>query len=430
MPSSGLSSKEAPKLWKSVLGRLEIELNKPTYKTFLQETEAIAFEENQLVVEAPSIFICDGLNNRLKITILHALAAITTERIEVLFIPEGKHPAKGIPTRTRDVIGRIQEKLNLDNYIQTTGNRRALSICRNVTDEISGAISPIIISGESGFGKTHLLHAIANEAAIKNWPIGIFTAEEFTTTFMESVRDSKLTIFQKKMRSRKLLVIDDFEELAGKSGTQKELMRTVDAINSNNGHIIIGCSGPLKTFSIIESLKSRLEAGISTEIAPPFGEEQRDFIYERLQTLKTSLPNWAVEKMITTNFKNIRTLQSTVHGAIILEREKVLGPEQFEALLIANRENDPNKASIKSQLSTITQSFGLTEEAIKGRGRSKKEIEARAITAASLRRQGSSYGTIAALLGGRDRSTIRGLVHHGETLAAHDSNIAKMLTGP
>ena len=64
MPSSGLSSKEAPQLWKSVLGRLEIELNKPTYKTFLQETEAIAFEENQLVVEAPSIFICDALNNR------------------------------------------------------------------------------------------------------------------------------------------------------------------------------------------------------------------------------------------------------------------------------------------------------------------------------------------------------------------------------
>ena len=57
MPSSGLSSKEAPKLWKSVLGRLEIELNKPTYKTFLQETEAIAFEENQLVVELSLIHI-------------------------------------------------------------------------------------------------------------------------------------------------------------------------------------------------------------------------------------------------------------------------------------------------------------------------------------------------------------------------------------
>ena len=85
-------------------------------------------------------------------------------------------------------------------------------------DEISGAISPIIISGESGFGKTYLLHAIANKATVKNWPIGILTAEEFTTTFMEAVRDSNLTAFQKQMRSRKLLIIDDFEELAGKIG--------------------------------------------------------------------------------------------------------------------------------------------------------------------------------------------------------------------
>ena len=430
MPSSSLPSKEVSKLWRSVLGRLEIEVNKPTYKTFLQETEAIALEENKLIVEAPSIFICDGLNNRLKITILHAVAAITTQKIEILFIPKGSQQTKASQTKARDVIGRVQEKLNLDNYIQTTGNRRALSICRNVIDEISGAISPIIISGESGFGKTYLLHAIANKATVKNWPIGILTAEEFTTTFMEAVRDSNLTAFQKQMRSRKLLIIDDFEELAGKIGTQKELMRTVDAVNSNNGHIIIGCSGLLKTFAISEGLKSRLEAGIIAEIKPPFGEEQRDFIYERIQTLKTSLPNWAVEKMLKTNFKNIRTLQATVHGAIILEREKVLGPEQLEAVLVANREKDPNKASIKSQLSTITQSFGLTEEAIKGRGRSRQEIEARAITAASLRRQGSSYGTIAALLGGRDRSTIRGLVHHGEALAAHDANIAKMLTGP
>jgi chromosomal replication initiation ATPase DnaA len=134
-----------------------------------------------------------------------------------------------------------------------------------------------------------------------------------------------------------------------------------------------------------------------------------------------------VDQIIKENFKNVRALQAIVHGAIILEREHTLGPEQLKALLVSNIATKTNQKSANLGLRTITQSFGLTEEAIKGRGRSKQEIKARAVAAASLRRHGSSYGAIAALLGGRDRSTVRGLVLHGETLAANDNTVAELL---
>ena len=427
MPSSSMSSENLTKLWKSVLGRLEIEMSKPNYRTFLEETKAISFQKNKLQVEAPSIFICDHLNNRLNVIITHALASITSQNIEILFIPKGDNANNPEDTKVGGLVGRIQTKLTLKNYITTIGNQRSLSICRNIIDEVSGAISPVVVHGDSGYGKTHLLNAIANEAIFRGWDVGIFTAEEFTTCFMEAVRESKLANFQKQLRSRRLLIIDNFEELAGKVGTQREILHTLDVINSKDGHFIVGYTGHLQTFAISESLKSRLEAGIVVEIQPPVGEEQRSFIHDRSKTLKTALPNWAVDQIIKENFKNIRALQAIVHGAIILEREHTLGPEQLKAMLVSNIATKTNHKSANLDLRTITQSFGLTEEVIKGRGRSKQEIQARAVVAASLRRNGSSYGAIAALLGGRDRSTIRGLVLHGETLAENDNTVAEIL---
>ena len=427
MPGSSLSIENLTRLWNSVLGRLEIEMSKPTFKTFLEATKALSLQKNKLRVEAPSIFICDHLNNRLNTTITHAVESITSQSIEILFIPKGDNAINPENMKTGDLVGRIQTKLTFGNYIPTIGNQRSLSICRNIIDEVSGAISPVVVHGDSGYGKTHLLNAIANEAIYRGWDVGVFTAEEFTTCFMEAVRESKLANFQNQLRSRKLLIIDNFEELAGKVGTQREILHTLDVINSKDGYLIVGCAGLLQTFAISESLKSRLEAGIVVELQPPVGEEQRSFIHDRSKTLKTALPNWAVDQIIKENFKNVRALQSIVHGAIILEREHSLGPEQLKALLVSNIATKTNNKSANLDLRTITQSFGLTEEAIKGRGRSKQEIQARAVAAASLRRHGSSYSAIAALLGGRDRSTVRGLVLHGESLAANDNTVAELL---
>ena len=422
--------------WQAVLGRLQLEVTTHNFETWLRGTRALCVDGETLIVEARRALDCEWLNQRLSLVVRRAIADALGQDLEVSFVPRRAETAASTAAcapvaRVRSVVGNIHGAFTFARYVPGEGNRLAIQCCTALVDDTGVRISPVVVFGGPGMGKTHLLHALAARAADAGRRVVCMNAEEFTNRYMAAVRNHTVEDFQASVRSAGLLVIDDLQYIAGKRGTQDELVHSMDAVMTTGGHIAVASERHPFDLDLPDRLASRLCAGIITRIEPFIGEERREFIDRHARDLRSALPAWTIERIANIEIPSVRVLQGAVNAAVTLLMAGQLDLRRLDLALtrLSIAEMAPAASGDDAVLDAIARHFAVKVEEITGRATMKQAREARAAAVAALQQRGRSLRQIGAVLDGRNASTIKDLVERGTALLASAPELRGRLAG-
>jgi chromosomal replication initiator protein len=307
---------------------------------------------------------------------------------------------------------RLNPKYVFDSFVIGSSNRFAHAAAVAVAEAPAKAYNPLFVYGESGLGKTHLLHAIGHYARnLYGVRVRYVNSEEFTNDFINSIRDDKAQAFQRRHRDVDILLIDDIQFLQGKTQTQEEFFHTFNTLHNANKQVVITSDLPPKQLGGFEErMRSRFEWGLITDVQPPDLETRIAILRKKAAQERMIAPDDVLEYIASRISTNIRELE----GALIrvtafasLNRQTVdlpLAEIVLKDLIPSEGGPEITAAEIIGQTAAY---FGLTIDDLQGSSRSRVLVNARQIamylcrelTELSLPKIGQQFGN-------RDHTTV------------------------
>ena len=430
---------ELADLWDRVIEH--VSLGEPQHRAFLTMTKPLGLIQSDggitnLLVAAPNVFAKDVLESRLRIVVNEVLTRELGDKTNIAVMVDeslelADHPAPTVviePTPTRPGTGRegsdigsrksdepsqLNPRYIFETFVIGASNRFAHAAAVAVAEAPAKAYNPLFIYGESGLGKTHLLHAIGAYAKELYGSVRVryVSSEEFTNDFINSIRDDKASAFQRRYRDLDVLLVDDIQFLENKERTQEEFFHTFNTLYNANKQIVISSDRPPKQLTTLEDrLRSRFEWGLITDIQPPELETRIAILRKKAAQDKLNAPDDVLEYIASKISTNIRELE----GALIrvtafasLNRQGVdlsLAEIVLKDLIPSVAGPEITAATIMAQTSTY---FSLTIDDLCGTSRSRVLVNARQIAMYLCRELTElSLPKIGQTFGGRDHTTV------------------------
>ncbi|MFJ9563462.1 chromosomal replication initiator protein DnaA [Streptomyces fuscichromogenes] len=330
----------------------------------------------------------------------------------------GSGPHGGKPTPAGgpgEPTARLNPKYLFDTFVIGASNRFAHAAAVAVAEAPAKAYNPLFIYGESGLGKTHLLHAIGHYARslYPGTRVRYVSSEEFTNEFINSIRDGKGDSFRKRYREMDILLVDDIQFLADKESTQEEFFHTFNTLHNANKQIVLSSDRPPKQLVTLEDrLRNRFEWGLITDVQPPELETRIAILRKKAVQEQLNAPPEVLEFIASRISRNIRELE----GALIrvtafasLNRQPVdLGLTEIVLKdLIPGGQDSTPEISATAIMAATADYFGLTVEDLCGSSRGRQLVTARQIAMYLCRELTDlSLPKIGAQFGNRDHTTV------------------------
>ncbi|MFL6112182.1 MAG: chromosomal replication initiator protein DnaA [Catenulispora sp.] len=308
---------------------------------------------------------------------------------------------------------KLNEKYVFETFVIGGSNRFAHAAAVAVAEAPAKAYNPLFIYGDSGLGKTHLLHAIGHYARnlYPSTRVRYVSTEEFTNDFINAIRDGKGDLLRRRYRDVDILMVDDIQFLENKEGTQEEFFHTFNTLHNASKQIVISSDRPPKQLNTLEDrLRSRFEWGLITDIQPPELETRIAILRKKAQQEGLNAPPEVLEFIASKISTNIRELE----GALIrvtafasLNR----APVDLSLAEIVLKDLVPDAAGPEITASMIMAQtamyFGITLEDLCGTSRSRILVTARQIAMYLCRELTDlSLPKIGQAFGGRDHTTV------------------------
>ncbi|WP_197319546.1 chromosomal replication initiator protein DnaA [Saccharomonospora sp. NB11] len=309
---------------------------------------------------------------------------------------------------------RLNEKYNFDTFVIGASNRFAHAAAVAVAEAPSRAYNPLFVWGESGLGKTHLLHAVGHYAQrlFPGMRVRYVSTEEFTNDFINSLRDDRKVAFQRRYRDIDILLVDDIQFLEGKEGTQEEFFHTFNTLHNANKQIVVSSDRPPKRLETLEErLRTRFEWGLITDIQPPELETRIAILRKKAAQDRLAVPGEVLEFIAARIEANIRELE----GALIrvtafasLNQQPVdVGLAEIVLRDLIPTDAQAPEISAATIMRATAEFFDVSLDDLCGPGKTKALATARQIamylcrelTDMSLPRIGQAFG-------GRDHTTV------------------------
>lgn len=421
--------------WRKVIRTLEHdERVTPRQRGFVVLAQAQGLIGTTLLVAVPNELTREVLQTHLKAALDEALRAVFREDLQCAFVIDPEltpveveetepvqstepareeiKPAPTLPSNSHE-FGRLNPKYIFDTFVIGSSNRFAHAAAVAVAEAPAKAYNPLFIYGDSGLGKTHLLHAIGHYARHLYTGIRVryVNSEEFTNDFINSIRDDEGTSFKQTYRNVDILLIDDIQFLSGKDRTQEEFFHTFNALHNHNKQVVITSDLPPKQLSGFEErMRSRFEWGLLTDIQPPELETRIAILRKKAISEGMSAPDDVLEYIASKISTNIRELE----GALIrvtafasLNRQPVdvtLAEVVLKDLITDDGAQEITSAVIMAQTADY---FQISMEELCSKSRTRTLVTARQIAMYLCRElTDMSLPKIGQELGGRDHTTV------------------------
>jgi chromosomal replication initiator protein len=346
--------------------------------------------------------------------------------------------AEAAPTAARQgrLLG-LQERFSFDTFVQGPSNEFAFAVARRVASWADGHFNPVMFHGPYGFGKTHLLNALAWEA-MRNEPsmrVVHLTAERFTTTFVRALQDKQTAAFKDELRNADLLLIDDVHFVAGKTSTQEELFHTLIALVEDGRRVVMTADrSPTELSEMEPRLRSHLQAGLVCGIEPADRALRLGILDRKLQTLAQQgafLPSAKPEVMqfLADRFTDsVRELEGALNTLVARVGGDLarLTLDEAQTILRPHLSCNERKVTVDQIQKTVAEHYSLTQADLISERRARAVARPRQV-AMWLAKQITtrSLPDIGRRFGGRDHTTVLHAVRRIEQLKAEDPAIAR-----
>lgn len=308
---------------------------------------------------------------------------------------------------------RLNPKYTFDNFVIGQSNRFAHAAAVAVAEAPAKAYNPLFIYGDSGLGKTHLLHAIGDYALSLYAGIRVryVSSEEFTNDFINSIANNRGSAFQARYRDVDILLIDDIQFLQGRAETQEAFFHTFNTLHDHDKQVVITSDVPPKHLTGFEDrMRSRFEWGLITDVQAPDLETRIAILRKKAQSERLHIPDEVLEYIATVVSSNIRELEGAlirVSAFASLNRSTLDMSLAQTVLRDIVDQDDANVISPTDIITATAQYFKLTVDDLYGSSRSQSVATARQIAMYLCRERTSlSLPKIGQLFGNRDHTTV------------------------
>jgi chromosomal replication initiator protein len=324
-----------------------------SHRAWLSAAQPVTLHENTAIVAVPDDFTRNQLETRLRPTLEAGLSQALGQHVRLAVTidanlagadgrrldetPTQSHPTHSHPAAEPAALdepagpllgsangdasagvrqARLNPKYVFETFVIGSSNRFAHAAAVAVAEAPGKAYNPLLIYGDSGLGKTHLLHAIGHyvRSLFNGARVRYVSSEEFTNDFINAIRDDRAAGFQRRYRDVDVLLIDDIQFLEGKIQTQEEFFHTFNTLHNANKQIVITSDRAPKRLAALEDrLRNRFEWGLITDVQPPDLETRIAILRKKAATERLTAPPDVLEFIASKIQTNIRELE----GALI-----------------------------------------------------------------------------------------------------------------
>jgi len=425
-------------LWKSVLDEIEIEVSKPNFLMFFKGTNLESIDGGVATISAPSSMMADYIEKRYYGLIKNVLDKKSKSNLSLVFVTHtGKKnsvsqssvgPLFPEPTAVKKARPhRIKKEYTFETFAVSETNQLAYTAAQTVATNPGDRYNPVFLYGTVGVGKTHLMHAIANQIYEKNNDVHVLymTTEEFTNEVVESIMGKTTTQLRKRFRNVDLLLLDDIQFLSGKDKVQEELFHTFNSLIEKGGQIVFTSDRPPSEIPKIEArLASRFEGGLTVDIEPPNFELRTAILLLKSENYDLDF-TIDMAKQVAARLTDTRALEGfllRLYSLMSSNPDKQIS-EQSILRLLGKKAELPNKLKPDQIIETICEFYGIKATQLKGKKRDAFLVRPRHVCMYLLKEEGQlTFAEIGNVLGGRDHTTVMHAVGKIEDMLKSSEN--------
>jgi chromosomal replication initiator protein len=444
----------ADDLWITCASLLRTDLSEAIWRTWFDSLEPVEITEDALILSAPSSLVRDRLEERYVPLLENVVYQVSGDkhRVTILVRPppggvegvddaisrtpesvSGPQPtgpltrpifpsepdtangatAAAAAAARRSDLPSLNPRYTFDAFVIGSSNRFAHAAAQRVAETPGASYNPLFIYGDSGLGKTHLLHAIGHYG-VDNFPgmrIRYVSTETFMNDFVEAIRNNSQTVFKRRYRECDVLLVDDIQFMEGKEGLQEEFFHTFNSLYEGSKQIVLSSDRHPRSIATLEDrLRSRFEWGLTTDVQPPELETRLAILRKKADGDRVPIPGEVLELIATHVRDNIRELEGAlirVSAFASLNREpptREMAERVLSDILDADR---PRQITPQVIMEAVSGTFGFSVDDLCGTSRRRPLVNARQIGMYVFRELTDfSYPAIAREFGGRDHTTV------------------------
>ena len=419
-------------VWDNILQQLKKELSETTIATWFDELEAVDIQGNVFILHCSNDFKKGYIESLFMKNIKASLHDIFSTDFEVRILDDqdyaefqGNAPKKQSERFT-------SAEFTFETFVVGPSNKLAYAASVSVAEHPAQNYNPLLIYGDSGLGKTHLLYAIANviRRNDRHAKIVYIKGDDFINEFIELIRAGRGNEFRAKYREADLLLVDDIQFVAGKEQVQNEFFHTFNTLYESGRQIVLTSDRPPSEMTLLDDrLRTRFEWGLLVDVAPPDFETRLAIVKNKAAILGMELPDKIAAYIAENVTANVRQLEATINK--IMAYKDLLGNDTDEetvtrAIQDMLRRNNEYIPSPEAILEYISKFYSLDEAVIRGQQRIRDAVQARQIAMYLIRSMTNlSLDDIGKQFDNRDHSTVLYSIQQVEKKMKKDAAFAE-----
>ena len=312
---------ELEQIWEEALKMIEEETSPVSFATWIQPIVPCGIIGNKIILQVKESFLKEIIEKRHLPLIRTAIKMVTKNEYDIMITTEEEQNAGNLHNLAaekpaeNELARNLNPKYVFDSFVVGNSNRMAHAASLAVAESPAQAYNPLFLYGNSGLGKTHLMHSIGHFILDRNPQAKVLyvTSETFTNELINSIQNNKNEEFRNKYRNIDVLLIDDVQFIIGKESTQEEFFHTFNALYESNKQIIISSDRPPKEIKTLEDrLRSRFEWGLIADVQPPDYETRIAILKKKAERDNLTVPDDVMAYIAKNIASNIRELEGAL----------------------------------------------------------------------------------------------------------------------
>jgi chromosomal replication initiator protein len=410
-------------LWKQIRDKAEGIIQPISFDAFIKGLQPVDLINRRLILKAPTELTAGTVMKKHAASLREAIAKADVGVSDFKLVVDGSDTYtldedEDIADDFKPVP--VNKNFTFDSFVVGSSNKFVYAAAKSVAEHPGESVNPLFIYGESGLGKTHLMHAIANHIAQKTPEKRVLytTCENFLNEFIDSMISGKISSRDKGARFRlhyrnvDILMIDDIQFLAKKPGVQEEFFHTFNELYGQNKQIVLTSDRPPKEIATLEErLRTRFEGGLIADVQPPDLETKIAILKRKALERKCPMPDDVLEFLANDSGHDVRTLEGRLNKVLFaskLHEEPISLPLAKRALSESVNEGETQgEITPETIISGVCGYYKVKKEDLLGKGKKADLVKARQICAYLMCEMLSlPLISIGNLMGGRDHTTI------------------------